>query len=341
VSTKVAVLGAGAWGTALSVPLSANRNDVWLWDRTPSLVSEIQDQRRNTKYLAGVSLPDGINATGDIERAVDGAGVVISAVPTHAIREVLAMAAPLMLPGTIVVSAAKGIEPKTHLRMTQVISEVLPEHSRSHIACISGPNFAIEVARCEPTTTVVGAKDPDTGEFLQCVLMTPSFRVYTNPDVTGVEMGGAVKNIIAIAVGIAEGMGLGYNSRAGLITRGLAEMARLGVALGAHPLTFAGLSGMGDLVLTCTGEYSRNRRCGAAVGRGESLQHFLDTTHLTVEGVPTTQAVRELSLAKSIELPVTEQVYEVLFNGKAPQEGLRSLMSRERKYESEEVARYR
>ncbi len=154
-------------------------------------------------------------------------------------------------------------------------------------------------------------------------------------------MGGAVKNIIAIAVGIAEGMGLGYNSRAGLITRGLAEMARLGVALGAHPLTFAGLSGMGDLVLTCTGEYSRNRRCGVAVGRGEPLQRFLETTQLTVEGVRTTQAVREISLAKSIELPVTEQVYEVLFNGKSPQDGLRSLMTRERKYESEEVARYR
>ena len=338
---KVAVLGAGAWGTALCFPLSGNDNDIWLWDRTGSLVHAIREQRQNPRHLAGITLPEGISVTADMENAVRGAAAIIVAVPTHAFREVLALASPAASQETVLVSAAKGIEPSSHLRMTQVIAAEFPAHPKSHIACISGPNFAIEVARREPTTTVVGAKDGDVGRLLQDILMTPSFRVYTNPDVTGVEMGGAVKNIIAIAVGIAEGMGLGYNSRAGLITRGLAEMARLGVALGAHPLTFAGLSGMGDLVLTCTGEHSRNRRCGVAVGRGESLQHFLETTQLTVEGVRTTQAVRELSLAKSIELPVTEQVYEILFAGKSPQEGVRSLMSRERKHESEEVARYR
>jgi glycerol-3-phosphate dehydrogenase (NAD(P)+) len=339
--TKVTVLGAGAWGSALCFPLSGNQNEIWLWDRTGSVVESIREERQNPRHLAGITLPAGIHVTGDLREAVRGALAIIVAVPTHAFREVLALASPCISQETAMVSGAKGIEPTTHLRMTQVIAQALPAHPQSRIACISGPNFAIEVARQEPTTTVVGAKDDDVGRLLQDILMTPAFRVYTNPDVTGVELGGAVKNIIAIAVGIAEGMGLGYNARAGLITRGLAEMARLGVALGAHPLTFAGLSGLGDLVLTCTGEYSRNRRCGVAVGRGEPLQHFLETTQLTVEGIRTTQAVRELSVAKSIELPVTEQVYEVLFAGKPPQEGVRALMSRLRKHESEEVARYR
>jgi glycerol-3-phosphate dehydrogenase (NAD(P)+) len=225
--------------------------------------------------------------------------------------------------------------------MTQVIAEEMPDHPKSRLACLSGPNFAVEVARGEPSATVVGTADSETGRVLQDLLMTASFRVYTNPDIAGVELGGSLKNIIALAVGICEGMGLGYNARAAVITRGITEITRLGLALGCQPLTFAGLSGMGDLVLTCTGEYSRNRQCGLAIGSGEKLQQFLERTGYTVEGIRTTQAAREIASALKMELPITEQVYEILFNGKSPRDGVRSLMTRDRKHEIEEVVRYR
>jgi glycerol-3-phosphate dehydrogenase (NAD(P)+) len=321
-------------------PLCSAGNDVWLWGRSKESIRDVRQRRENRKYLPGTRLPDELKATSDPEEALTGAHVVIVAVPSHSVREVAREIANLVPHGAVLVSAAKGIEPATHLRMTQILAQEMPVHPSNLLSCLSGPNFAVEVARFEPTTTVVGVRDIQVGEFLQDVFMTSRLRVYTNPDVAGVEFGGALKNVMAIAVGIAEGMGLGYNARAGLITRGLTEMARFGQAMGCRSETFAGLSGMGDLVLTCTGVYSRNRQCGEAIGKGESLDEFLSRTRLTVEGIRTTQAVREISLAHNIEVPITEQVYQILFMGKSSREGVTALMMRGRKHEMEEVARY-
>jgi len=339
--SKVAVLSAGAWGTALCFPLSENPSEVWLWVRDSERAREIQASRRNDAYLPGVELPSRIQVCSNLKHVCSGADVVFLAVPSQALREVSRSIAPILTPESVVVSAAKGLEQDTHLRMTQVIAQEISHVAPDNIACISGPNFAIEVAMRQPTATVIGAGSPDTGRLLQEVLITPRLRVYTNPDVAGVELGGALKNVIALAVGIAEGMNLGYNARAALITRGIAEIARLGVALRCHPLTFAGLSGMGDLVLTCTGEHSRNRKCGVALGQGRRLADFLRETSLTVEGVSTAQVAREIGQRLNIDLPVTEQVYQVLFEDLSPLEAVRALMTRTRKHEIEEVAQYK
>lgn len=341
---RIAVLGAGAWGTALCFPLAANGNQVRLWDKFEDHAERVERTRRNDRFLPGFTIPDTVHVTGDLDHALEDASIILLAVPTHAIREVsrqLHGRLPSSSAGPYVISAAKGLEQNTHLRMTRVIAQEVPELNQDHIACLSGPNFAVEVAAGQPSATVLGVKDSDAGRFMQDRLITGKFRVYTNPDVAGVELGGSLKNVIAIAVGIAEGMGLGYNPRAALITRGIAEIARLGHALGCNPLTFAGLSGMGDLVLTCTGEHSRNRKCGYAIGRGQSLDEFLKATGLTVEGVGTTRAARELAQNAGIDMPVTEQVYQILFGGKAPSEGVTALMTRKWKHEIEEVAQYR
>ncbi|MCL5045802.1 MAG: NAD(P)-dependent glycerol-3-phosphate dehydrogenase, partial [Actinobacteria bacterium] len=244
--------------------------------------------------------------------------------------------APLLRPGTGVLSACKGLEPETLLRMTQVIAEEIPPSCLPRVAALSGPNFAVEVGHGLPTATVVASEDPAVGRTFQDALMTPRFRVYTNRDVVGVELGGALKNVIAIGVGIAEGLEVGYNAQAALITRGLAEIARLGTAVGAQPLTFSGLSGMGDLVLTCTGELSRNRRVGIDLGRGKTLDQATAGGRVVAEGVRTTRAAYSLSQQLGIRMPITEQVYHVLFNGRDPREGVMALMCRGKNTEVDE-----
>ncbi|MGE5589998.1 MAG: NAD(P)H-dependent glycerol-3-phosphate dehydrogenase [Bacillota bacterium] len=328
-SLRVAVVPAGAWGTALSVPLALNGSQVRLWMRRDNAAAAFLSSHSHL-HLPGVTLPDSVTATSDLASALEGADLMVLAAPSRALRQVLALLRPLVRPETLVVSVTKGIEPDTLLRMSEVVAQELPHCPR--VAVLSGPNFAIEVARRQPTATVTAARDPRDAVVVQEAFMTPDFRVYTHHDLVGVELGGALKNVIALAVGIADGLGVGHNATAALITRGLAEMARLGVALGAHPLTFAGLAGMGDLVLTCTGDYSRNRQAGLCLGRGGTLEEA-ETAQGVVEGVPTTRGALSLSRRLGVAMPITEQVHRILYEGLPPQEGVAALMTRERTHE--------
>lgn len=334
---KAAIVAAGAWGTALAVPLSEGAKDVVLWSRRPGWAAEFNQNRQNRYSLPGITLPSNVRAVNDLEEALSGADFVILAPESIGLRDVCRQIAE-MCPPVPLVSATKGLEPRSLLRMSQVIREELPERLHRYIAVLSGPNFSAEVARGLPTTTVVASDNEDVARQAQDALMTTRFRVYTNHDVIGVELGGALKNVIAIGVGISDGLGMGLNARAAIITRGIAEIARLGVAMGARPLTFAGLAGLGDLVLTCTGDLSRNRRAGLAIGQGRKLREFLAETGLTVEGVPTTRAARDLSERLGVDMPITAELYEVLFEDKAPQEAVMSLMSRTKTGEMEEAA---
>ncbi|MCL5676504.1 MAG: NAD(P)-dependent glycerol-3-phosphate dehydrogenase [Firmicutes bacterium] len=331
---RAAVVPAGAWGTALAMPLAANGFEVRLWMRRADAAAAFLSSRTHP-HLPGAGFPPGVLATADLAEAIDGADLVVLAAPSRALREVLAPLRPLLGRSTMLVSVTKGIEPDSLLRMSQVVAAELPDSAR--LTVLSGPNFAIEVARRQPTATVVAGRDSGDAAAVQEAFMTRDFRVYPHNDLGGVELGGALKNVIALAVGIADGLGVGHNARAALITRGLAEMARLGVALGAHPLTFAGLAGMGDLVLTCTGDYSRNRRAGLAVGRGEPLERVVASLGV-VEGVPTTRAALTLARQRSVPMPVTEQVHRVLYEGVPPREGVMALMARERASEHDAPA---
>lgn len=334
---KVAVLGAGGWGTALASLTASNGRPSWLWARRPELAAEVAATRRNERYLAGVRIPDEVQVTADLAEALEGAGLVILAVPSHGLRAVLREAVRTAgTPGRSVrvfASAAKGLETDTFKRMSEVMVEELPVGAG--IAVISGPNFAAEVAHRQPAATVVAAGRREWAEAVQDALVSPAFRAYTSPDVVGVEIAGALKNVYAICTGIADGLGLGLNARAAVITRGLAEMTRLGMALGAHPLTFSGLAGVGDLLLTCTGDLSRNRRAGLAIGRGENLESYLGSTPMVVEGVRTTAAARDLAARGGVEMPILEQVYLVIFQGKPPSEAVSDLMTRLRRSEND------
>lgn len=334
---KVAIVAAGAWGTALAIPLSEDAEDVVLWSRRAGWADEFNASRQNRSSLPGVTLPPNVRAVQDLEEVLIRAHLVILAPESAGLRDVCRRIAQIC-PSVPLVSATKGLEPGSLLRMSQVIREELPERVHSHIAVLSGPNFSAEVAQGLPTTTVVASENEDVARRVQDALMTTRFRVYTNPDVVGVELGGALKNVIAFGVGISDGLGMGLNARAALITRGIAEIARLGVAMGARPLTFAGLAGLGDLVLTCTGDLSRNRRAGLAIGRGQKLREFLEETGLTVEGVPTTRAARDLSERLGVDMPITSEIYRVLFEDKSPEEGVMALMRRTKTGEIEEVA---
>lgn len=329
---RIAILPAGQWGTALAVPLAENGHAVRLWLRRPEDVDGFRRTRRNLRHLPGVPLPDGVEAFPTPEEALDHADLVILGSASRGLRDTCRAIRAHLPPGALVLSITKGLEPETHLRMSQVILDELPE-AEGRLAVLSGPNFAVEVARRLPSATVVAAGDPAVAAAWQHAFMGPRLRVYTHDDVLGVELGGALKNVIAIGVGISDGLGAGENARAALITRGMAEIGRLGVALGANPLTFAGLSGIGDLVLTCTGDLSRNRRLGLAVGRGEAAEVALRTLG-TVEGVPTARAAVQLAREVGVEMPITERVHAVLFEGESPARGLELLMGRERTAES-------
>lgn len=330
---QIAILPAGTWGTALAMPAAAGGHVVRLWRRQAGW-TETWD--RGHKALPGLTLPSNVTGCEQVEQAVQGADLVILSPASAGLREQCRMIRTLLRPDAVIVTVSKGIEQGSHLRMTQVVAQELPEHA-GRIVALSGPNFAHEVAAGLPSGTVVAAQDLAVAQFVQEALMSSRFRVYTNPDVVGVELAGALKNVIALGVGMSDGLGMGDNARATMITRGLTEMARLGVALGANPLTFAGLSGMGDLVLTCTGDRSRNRQTGLAIGRGQTLTQFIAATGLTVEGVPTTRAVWTWAQELQVRMPITEQIYRVLYEDLSPALGVKNLMGGAKRQEMEEI----
>lgn len=329
---RVAVVGAGSWGTALAGLLANRGHDVLLWSFEEHVARAVREDRRNP-YLPGVELPARLAVTHQLAEAVRGREVVVSVSPSQFVGQVMAAAAPHIPPEALLVSASKGIEMQTLRRMDEVLGAVMPPSVMERFCVLSGPSFATEVAREEPTAVVVASADGESAERAQALFQTPFFRVYTNRDVVGVELGGALKNVIALAAGTAAGLGFGHNTLAALVTRGLAEMTRLGVALGADRATFSGLAGMGDLVLTCTGALSRNRTVGYRLGKGESLDQILSDMNAVAEGVKTAEAVHALASRHGVEMPIAEQVYGIVHEGLAPSEALRALMLRDPKPE--------
>jgi glycerol-3-phosphate dehydrogenase (NAD(P)+) len=328
--SRILVLGSGAWGTAIALSLHRRGgHQVTLWAHSPEAALEISAAEENTAFLPGFPLPPDIAITGDNAAPAD-AEIIVSVVPSEFLRSTLARLRPYMLPGQIIVSATKGVEDRTYLRMTEVIAASLAEAGLSlPVGAFSGPSFALEVAQGQPTAVTIAFDDPAIASRIQQEFSSESLRLYTSTDIIGVELGGALKNVIAIAAGVAAGVGLGYNSAAGLITRGIAEITRLAVACGGQRETLAGLSGVGDLVLTCTGSLSRNRTVGQALGQGRKLPEILESLGGKVaEGVLTTRAALGLAHKHNIEMPITEQMELILSEGKAPREAIRELMLR-------------
>ena len=330
--TRAAVLGAGSWGTTFAKVLADAGTDVMLHARRSELVDVITATRESPEYLPGVRLPDAVRATTDAAEALDGADVVVLAVPSQTLRANLTDWAPLLPPDASLLSLMKGVELGTTKRMSEVICEVTGA-TPDRVAALSGPNLAREIAEEQPAATVIACTDTARAETLQAACHTPYFRPYTNADLVGCELGGAVKNVIALAVGITEGMGFGDNTRASLITRGLAETARLGVALGAEPATFAGLAGLGDLVATCSSPLSRNRTFGERIGRGMSVAEVQQTTRQTAEGVKSCRSVLDLARAHDVYVPITEAVVRVCHEGESAGQMVLEIMSREAKPE--------
>jgi glycerol-3-phosphate dehydrogenase (NAD(P)+) len=330
--TRAAVLGAGSWGTTFAKVLADAGCSVALHARRPELVETIARTRENADYLPGVRLPTAVRATVDPAEALDGADVVVLAVPSQTLRGNLAGWAPLLPPEASLLSLMKGVELGTTKRMSEVICEVTGAGA-DRVAALSGPNLAREIAEEQPSATVIACADVDRAEALQAACLTPYFRPYTNPDLVGCELGGAVKNVIALACGVATGLGFGDNTRASLITRGLAETARLGMALGADVTTFAGLAGLGDLVATCSSPLSRNRTFGEHLGQGMSVAEVLEITKQTAEGVKTCRSVLDLARAHGVDMPITEAVVRVCHEGESAAQMVREMMSREAKPE--------
>jgi glycerol-3-phosphate dehydrogenase (NAD(P)+) len=334
--SEIAVIGAGAWGTSLAIVLGRKgTHRVRLWAHEAEVVESISRRRVNEKFLAGHLIPETVVVSSDLEKVVQGAGILVSVMPSQHCRAVFERMRPLLPPDILVISATKGLEEGSLLRMSEVIRRVMKRESIG-IGALSGPSFAQEVARGDPTAITIASQDSDLLRTVQQDFSDPRFRVYTNGDVVGVELGGALKNIIAIAAGICDGLGLGHNSVAALITRGLAEMTRLVIACGGRADTMAGLAGLGDLVLTCTGGLSRNRSVGAELGRGKKLPDIISNMHgMVAEGVFTTTAAVGLAHARGVEMPITQQMYAILHEGKSPREAIEQLMSRSGKSESE------
>ncbi len=325
---KVGVIGGGSWGTALAHLLGRKGYEVFLWALEPEVVRSINDERVNATYLPGVTLSCRIHATFHLDEVLKNVHLLVNVVPTQYIREVWASIKG-EVPVVPMVSASKGIEVATGKTVDGIFLDLFGPGVRERWACLSGPSFAREVAQGLPTAVTVASWSSDVARELAQVFITTRFRVYTHDDVVGVELGGALKNVIAVAAGMCEGMGLGYNARAALITRGLAEMSRLGVAMGARPLTFLGLSGMGDLVLTCTGDLSRNKTVGFRMGKGEKLQDIMRGMAMVAEGVSTSKAVVQLANRMGVEMPISAEVYRILHEGRDPEKALTELMDRE------------
>jgi len=330
--TRVAVIGAGSWGTTVAAIAAANVTTT-LWARRSELAECIRDRHENPAYLPGITLPERLHATASLDEACSSADVVVLGVPSHGLRAVLGDARAFVGPGVPVVSLAKGIEQETLARMTEVAADVLAGHDTSRIGVLTGPNLAREVAAGQPTASVVAMTDATVAQELQRLFFAPTLRVYTNPDVIGCETAGALKNVIAIGAGIADGLGYGDNTKAALMTRGLAELARLGVALGGDPLTFAGLAGMGDLIATCSSPQSRNRHVGSELGRGRKLDDVVSEMNMVAEGVKTTAAVLQLAARHDVEMPLASFVYRILYEGARPADLVSELMLRKAKPE--------
>lgn len=335
--SRIAVIGAGAWGTALAIVAGRGRkHEVRLWAYEKEVCASLEQSRINDLFLPGLTVPPSVRATNDLKEALAGAELVVSVMPSHHCRRTFEHMAQWLLPDMLFVSATKGVENDTLLRMSEVIHEVVGRFSgfTPRIAAMSGPTFAQEVARGDPTALTVASTDIALTAIVQKELSDPSFRIYMNDDLTGVELGGALKNVIAIAAGVCHGLDLGHNSVAALITRGLTEITRLAVACGAKPQTMAGLAGMGDLVLTCTGGLSRNRSVGVALGRGQPIKQIIAGMHgMVAEGVLTTNAAIGLAKKQGVEMPITQQMYAILHDGKAPRDAIRELMARPGKVE--------
>ncbi len=334
-ASPVTVLGGGSWGTALAVHLARLGHEVRMWARDPALVETLAKSNENAAYLPGVRLPENLRPTAGLAEALEGCAAAIFVCPSTGVRGLAESVRPLLSGAPVVVSAVKGVEQETRKTMTAILEEVLgPEHA-ARVGTLSGPSFAREVALGMPTAVTAAAHDPSVAETIQRLFNGPTLRVYTSTDVIGVEVGGAVKNVIALGAGVSDGLGFGNNSRAALITRGLAEITRLAVRLGAERQTLAGLSGLGDLVLTCTGDMSRNRTVGLRLGRGERLADIVASMREVAEGVPNTRAVHDLARSVGVGMPITEQMYLLLYEGKAPHQAVVDLMSRELKRETD------
>lgn len=334
---KVGILGGGSWGTTLAILLYEKGLSVKIWEFSDEQVEIISKKRENIKFLPGIFIPQEIEITSCLEDVVKDSKVIVIVIPSQVVREVVKRLPPMITPDVVIVSGVKGLEISTMKRISEVIGEYLPQETK--VGVISGPSHAEEVSRKIPTAIVAAAQDEKIAKFIQDIFFTPSLRVYTNTDLVGVELGGALKNIIAIAAGISDGLELGDNTKAALITRGLVEIIQIGRILGAREPTFLGLSGLGDLVVTCTSGYSRNRYLGEMIGKGSSLQEVLSSMVMVAEGVSTTKATKELAKKVNIELPITNEVYKVLFESKSPKQAVSDLMLRSAKAEEELVCR--
>jgi len=336
-SIRIGVVGGGSWGTALANLLAEKGYAIDLWVFEPEVCQQISEYRENKRFLPGVALSGNLTATNDMEHTVGGKDLVLIVVPSHVMRETALRMKDFLHPTVILVSASKGIENKTHLTMSGVLAESLPDFSMARFAVLSGPSFAKEVGRHMPTAVTVAARNETTADLVQRVFSTSLFRVYTHSDIIGVELGGSVKNVIAIAAGIIDGLEMGLNTRAALITRGMTEIRRLGLQLGANPRTFTGLAGFGDLVLTCTGDLSRNHTIGRQIGQGRKLGDLLKEMHMVAEGVKTAKSVYNFSREVNVEMPICNAIYRVLYEDLSPKEAVFQLMTRDLKQELDDI----
>ena len=327
---KIGVIGAGSWGTALAILLNENGNDVTLWSHRETEAEHMRQSRECSK-LPGIKIPEAVEITSDLKQAVSGKKVLVMVVPSRCMRETAELLKECVAPGTYVISAAKGIEDETLFTMTDILEQVLPQ---ADVAVLSGPSHAEEVAKLLPTACVIGAHTEETARFLQELFMSPMFRVYISSDMLGIELGGALKNVIALAAGIADGMGYGDNAKAALITRGSVEIGRLGIRMGGKPETFFGLTGIGDLIVTCASMHSRNRRAGILLGQGYTMKEAMKEVNMVVEGVYSAKAAMALARKYDTELPIIEQVNQILFEGKDPKKVVADLMLRDKKTEN-------
>lgn len=330
---QIAVLGSGSWGTALAIQLARAGNSIRLWSRSSQMAYQMQQDRENKRYLPGIELPSSIVVASELDYCLLSCDMIVSVIPSQHTRSVLENALPLLNPLVPICCASKGIEGGTLMTMEEVFRDVLPRSFHAQLAFLAGPSFAKEVALDLPTAVVVASRFSEVAEEVAQAFHAGRFRVYHTDDIVGAELGGALKNVVAIACGVADGLGVGLNARAALMTRGLAEITRIAVARGANPLTLAGLSGMGDLVLTCTGNLSRNRRVGLGLGEGKKLSVILEELGQVAEGVVTTETAHELAMREGIEAPITEEVYNLLYKEKSAVDALRNLLGRERRAE--------